>query len=103
MAPVNSSVVVKWLSHDTAHAVGLQERGIIAPGYEGDLILFDPARLLIHAPKVFEVLKSPPPCDVGFAARSLDCRMTPEGRDVELVESKTSRSVQTGSSGSCRR
>ena len=51
-------VVVKWLSHDTAHAVGLQDRGIIAPGYKADLNLFDPARLRLHAPEVVHDLPS---------------------------------------------
>jgi N-acyl-D-aspartate/D-glutamate deacylase len=45
-------VVVKWLSHDTAHAVGLQDRGIIAPGYKADLNLFNLDRLHLHAPEV---------------------------------------------------
>jgi len=52
------SVVVKWLSHDTARAVGLQDRGIIAPGYKADLNLFDPARLHLHAPEVAHDLPS---------------------------------------------
>ena len=51
-------VVVKWLSHDTAHAVGLQDRGIIAPGYKADLNLFDPARLRLHEPEVVHDLPS---------------------------------------------
>ena len=44
--------VVKWLSHDTARAVGLGDRGVIAPGYKADLNIFDPARLQLHAPEV---------------------------------------------------
>ncbi len=44
--------VVKWLSHDTARAVGLGDRGLIAPGYKADLNIFDPARLQLHAPEV---------------------------------------------------
>ncbi|HZM48835.1 MAG TPA: amidohydrolase family protein [Burkholderiales bacterium] len=45
-------VVVKWLSHDTARAVGLEDRGLIAPGYKADLNVIDPARLYLHAPEV---------------------------------------------------
>ena len=45
-------LVVKWLSHDTARAVGLDDRGLIAPGYKADLNLFDLDRLHLHAPEV---------------------------------------------------
>ena len=44
--------VVKWLSCDTARAVGLDDRGIIRPGYKADLNVFDLARLHLHAPEV---------------------------------------------------
>ena len=44
--------VVKWLSHDTARAVGLDDRGVLAAGYKADLNVFDPARLHLHAPEV---------------------------------------------------
>jgi N-acyl-D-aspartate/D-glutamate deacylase len=44
--------VVKWLSRDTARAVGLLDRGTIAPGYKADLNIIDPDRLLLHAPEV---------------------------------------------------
>jgi N-acyl-D-aspartate/D-glutamate deacylase len=44
--------VVKWLSHDTARAVGLLDRGVIAPGYKADLDVIDFDRLLLHAPEV---------------------------------------------------
>lgn len=43
---------VKWLSRDTARAVGLLDRGLIAPGYKADLNLFDLDHLLLHAPEV---------------------------------------------------
>lgn len=44
--------VVKWLSRDTALAVGLEDRGVLAPGYKADLNVFDPDRLHLHAPEV---------------------------------------------------
>lgn len=44
--------VVKWLSHDAARAVGLDDRGVLAAGYKADLNVFDPARLHLHAPEV---------------------------------------------------
>lgn len=46
------SQVVKWLSHDTARAVGLNDRGVIAPGFKADLNVFDPTRLHLNAPEV---------------------------------------------------
>ncbi len=45
-------LVVKWLSHDPARAVGLLDRGLIAAGYKADLNVFDPHRLQLHAPEV---------------------------------------------------
>jgi N-acyl-D-aspartate/D-glutamate deacylase len=51
-------VVVKWLSHDTAHAVGLQDRGLIASNYKADLNVFDPDRLHLYAPEVVNDLPS---------------------------------------------
>ncbi len=51
-------VVVKWLSHDTAHAVGLQDRGLIASNYKADLNVFDLDRLHLHAPEVMNDLPS---------------------------------------------
>jgi len=45
-------LVVKWLTHDTAQAVGLLDRGIIAPGYKADLNVIDLNRLVLHAPEV---------------------------------------------------
>jgi N-acyl-D-aspartate/D-glutamate deacylase len=45
-------LVVKWLTHDTARAVGLLDRGIIAPAYKADLNVIDLNRLVLHAPEV---------------------------------------------------
>lgn len=45
-------LVVKWLSHDPARALGLLDRGLIAAGYKADLNVFDPHRLHLHAPEV---------------------------------------------------
>ncbi len=44
--------VVKWLSHDTARAIGLMDRGVIRPGYRADLNILDFSRLHLHAPEV---------------------------------------------------
>ena len=44
--------VVKWLSSDTARAVGLNDRGILAEGFKADLNVFDPGHLHLHAPEV---------------------------------------------------
>ncbi len=50
--------VVKWLSRDTANAIGLHDRGLLAPGYKADLNLIDPVRLHLHAPEVVHDLPS---------------------------------------------
>ena len=44
--------VVKMLSHDTAQAVGLQDRGLLQPGYQADVNVIDFDRLHLHAPEV---------------------------------------------------
>ena len=43
---------MKWLSHDTAQAVDLDDRGLLAPGFKADINVFDPASLHLHAPEV---------------------------------------------------
>jgi N-acyl-D-aspartate/D-glutamate deacylase len=44
--------IVKAQSRDTAHAVGLLDRGIVAEGYRADLNVIDYERLKIKAPQV---------------------------------------------------
>jgi len=46
------ATAVKLLSRDGARAVGLLDRGLIAPGYKADLNLIDFERLRLHAPEV---------------------------------------------------
>jgi N-acyl-D-aspartate/D-glutamate deacylase len=43
---------VRMLSRDSARAVGLLDRGLIAPGYKADLNIIDLERLHLHAPEV---------------------------------------------------
>jgi N-acyl-D-aspartate/D-glutamate deacylase len=43
---------IRMLTHDTANAVGLGDRGRLAPGLKADLNLLDYDRLLLHAPEV---------------------------------------------------
>jgi len=50
--------VVKWLAHDTAQAVGLDDRGRLAEGFKADLNVFDPASLHLHAPEVVHDLST---------------------------------------------
>ncbi len=51
-------MVVKLMSRNTALAVGLEDRGIIARGYKADLNIIDLDRLLLHAPEVVHDLPS---------------------------------------------
>jgi len=51
-------MVVKLMSRDTALAVGLEDRGIIAQGYKADVNIIDLDRLLLHAPEVVHDLPS---------------------------------------------
>jgi len=44
--------VVRLQTTATAHAVGLHDRGLIAPGYRADLNVIDYEHLTLHAPKV---------------------------------------------------
>jgi N-acyl-D-aspartate/D-glutamate deacylase len=49
---------VKWLSHDTARTLGLNDRGLVAPGYKADLNVIDMDRLHLHSPEVVYDLPS---------------------------------------------
>jgi N-acyl-D-aspartate/D-glutamate deacylase len=44
--------VVRMQARDTARLVGLNDRGVIAPGYRADLNVIDYDRLALHAPQV---------------------------------------------------
>jgi N-acyl-D-aspartate/D-glutamate deacylase len=44
--------IVMQQSRDTARAVGLYDRGVIAPGYRADLNVIDYENLTLHAPEV---------------------------------------------------
>lgn len=44
--------VVKTLSQDTARLVGLDDRGLVAPGYKADLNVIDFERLRLHPPEI---------------------------------------------------
>ena len=45
-------MVIKSLSHDTAMTVGLDDRGVVAPGYRADLNVIDYERLTLHGPRI---------------------------------------------------
>lgn len=53
--------VVKWHTQDTARAVGLNDRGILAPGYKADINIIDHAGLRLHSPEMVRDL----PADAG--------------------------------------
>jgi len=44
--------VVRMQARDTARLVGLNDRGVVAPGYRADLNVIDYDRLALHAPQV---------------------------------------------------
>ena len=44
--------VVRRLTSDNAKAIGLHDRGVLAPGYKADINIIDFDRLMIHAPEV---------------------------------------------------
>jgi N-acyl-D-aspartate/D-glutamate deacylase len=44
--------VIRMQTRDTARAVGLHDRGLIAPGYRADLNVIDYEGLTLHAPEV---------------------------------------------------
>jgi N-acyl-D-aspartate/D-glutamate deacylase len=44
--------VVRRLSGDNASAIGLRDRGVLAPGLKADLNVIDFDRLMVHAPEV---------------------------------------------------
>ena len=43
---------IKRITRDSAQAIGLSDRGIIAPGFKADLNVIDYDRLRLHAPEV---------------------------------------------------
>jgi len=50
--------VVRMQTRDTAAAVGLNDRGVIAPGYRADINVIDHDNLTLHAPEVVYDLPS---------------------------------------------
>jgi N-acyl-D-aspartate/D-glutamate deacylase len=51
-------LLVKKLSRDNAAAIGLNDRGVLAPGYKADVNVVDFDRLAVHAPEVLYDLPS---------------------------------------------
>jgi N-acyl-D-aspartate/D-glutamate deacylase len=46
------SWAVRQLSHETASAVGLRDRGLLKPGYKADVNVIDMDRLTLHGPRI---------------------------------------------------
>ncbi len=44
--------LVKWQTQDTAATVGLNDRGLLLPGYKGDVNIIDFEKLHLRAPKI---------------------------------------------------
>jgi N-acyl-D-aspartate/D-glutamate deacylase len=51
-AKVPVETAVKWHTSDTARVVGLDDRGILAPGYKADINVIDHAGLTLRAPRI---------------------------------------------------
>ena len=68
-----------------------------------DLKIIAAIQVLSVIEKVVTYLASPADTRDRFAAMSSDLFMSPLGRDVELVDSKTGRSARVVSNGCCRR
>ncbi len=51
-ARMNLEWVVRRLTRDNAAALGLHDRGVVAPGYKADINVIDFDRLMVHAPEV---------------------------------------------------
>ncbi len=49
---------IRRLSHDNAAAIGLNDRGLLRPGYKADINVIDYDRLRLHAPHVVHDLPS---------------------------------------------
>ena len=49
---IDLELLVKAQARDTAVAVGLLDRGLIAPGYRGDVNVIDLDELTVHAPEI---------------------------------------------------
>jgi N-acyl-D-aspartate/D-glutamate deacylase len=49
---------VRRLTSDNASALGLYDRGVLAPGYKADINVIDFDRLMVHAPEVLYDLPS---------------------------------------------
>ncbi len=58
--------LIRQLSHDPALAVGLEDRGLLKPGYKADLNVIDMSRIRLHAPR--------PKRDLPAGARRLEQR-----------------------------
>jgi N-acyl-D-aspartate/D-glutamate deacylase len=70
---------VKALAADPARAVGLNDRGVIAPGYKADINVIDYDALALRVPKVV--------FDLPAGGRRLD--QTASGYDLMMVSGKT--------------
>jgi N-acyl-D-aspartate/D-glutamate deacylase len=48
--------LVRSMSYETAHAVGLKDRGFLAPGYKADINVIDHEGLRVRSPRIVEDL-----------------------------------------------
>ena len=96
--------VVRGLSHDTAAAIGLHDRGIIAPGYKADINIIDYSRLKLHPPRVVRDLPANGKRLIqdaeGFVATIVSgCVIQREGQPTDLLPGKLIRGPKSAPLG----
>ncbi|AZI36396.1 putative hydrolase [Caenibius tardaugens NBRC 16725] len=95
---VSLADAVRWLSHDTATLMGLDDRGLIAPGLRADINVIDLDALYLHAPEVTHDLPGGMPRLVqraeGYAATIV--HGTPVYRDGQPTGDLPGRLIRAG-------
>jgi cytosine/adenosine deaminase-related metal-dependent hydrolase len=88
---------IRWASHGGAKVLGLDQTGVIAPGYEADLAIYDVddlAGAAFHAPEFIPVLRGSAPLQwllCGGRVVVEDGQIP--GLDMEALKERTRRAV----------
>ena len=90
--------VVRWLSHDTAALMGLNDRGELTPGKRADINVIDFDGLHLHAPEITNDLPGDMPRIIqraeGYTATIVNG--TPVYRDGEPTGDLPGRLIRAG-------